>query len=197
MENPEFRDSRFRQIHANIPPRRAAHGFFRLTTCHIPNFKGGSMSKAEGAMEPGFYSETLDPGQAERLVLRFPKGDLFVLPLKAPLSDAPEVDIPAGHIHIELEIRGPLEQLQSWKPSVRRLEGILVLADEGLDSVSVREARVRVPIGLRDIEAHSSSGNMEIRDLMAPNRAVSGSSAGFRSKYRPRAALSRWKTRPV
>ena len=111
------------------------------------------MSRDENAVEPGYYSETVDPGLAERLVLRFPEGELIVLP-----SDD-------GTIQIELELRGTPSELPGWKPSVRRSEGILVLADEPSDNVIATVARIRVPSVFRDIEAHASSGSIEIREL--------------------------------
>jgi hypothetical protein len=111
------------------------------------------MSRDENAIEPGYYSETLDPGLVERLVLRFPEGELTVLP-----SDD-------GMIKLELELRGNPSRLSGWKPSVRRSEGILVVADEPYDDVVVAGVRVRVPTVFRDIEAHAASGSIEIRGL--------------------------------
>lgn len=113
------------------------------------------MSRAEIAVEPGYYNETLDPGHAERLVLRFPLADLLIVPSEA------------ASISLELEIRGPKDRLELWRPSVRRREGIIVVADECLDGVTVSEARLQVPCTIRDIEAHSSSGSLELRDLAA------------------------------
>ncbi|HTX72886.1 MAG TPA: DUF4097 family beta strand repeat-containing protein [Rectinemataceae bacterium] len=113
------------------------------------------MSRAEIGIEPGYYTESLDPGQAERLVLRFPHADLLVMPGQE------------SQISIELEIRGPSDRLGAWKPSIRRREGIMVVADEGIEGIMVSDARIRVPASIRDIEAHSSSGSLEIRDLPA------------------------------
>jgi hypothetical protein len=111
------------------------------------------MSRDENAIEPGYFSETLDPGLAERLVLRFPEGELIVLP-----SDD-------GRVRLELELRGNPSQLPGWKPSIRRSEGILVVADEPSDEVVAIVARVSVPSAFRDIEAHAVSGSIEIRGL--------------------------------
>jgi DUF4097 and DUF4098 domain-containing protein YvlB len=113
------------------------------------------MSRDENAVEPGFYSESLDPGRAERLVLRFPEGDLIVMPSED------------GKVGIELELRGNRARLPGWRPSIRRSEGILVVADEPNDGVEATVARVRVPPAFRDIEAHAVSGSIEIRDLIA------------------------------
>jgi hypothetical protein len=116
------------------------------------------------SIEPGYHSETLDPGDAERLVLRFPRGDILVLPLLSgaatggPLPGAPQVTL-------ELELRGPAASMGSWSPSIRRREGILVVADEGRDGVYVAIARVRSPAAFRDLEVHSDTGCLEIRDL--------------------------------
>jgi DUF4097 and DUF4098 domain-containing protein YvlB len=115
--------------------------------------KGSIMSRDENAVEPGFYSESLDPGRAERLVLRFPEGELIVLPSED------------GNVSLELELRGNRAQLPGWKPSIRRSEGILVVADEPYDDVVATVARVRVPAAFRDIEAHAGSGSIEIRGL--------------------------------
>jgi len=111
------------------------------------------MSRDENAIEPGYYSDALDPGLAERLVLRFPKGDLIVLPSED------------GKVGIELELRGSPSRLPGWKPSIRRSEGILVVADEPHDQVVATVARIHVPAVFRDIEAHAGSGSIEIRGL--------------------------------
>jgi hypothetical protein len=126
--------------------------------------KGAAMASDEGGIEPGFYSESLDPGEAERLVLRFPAGDILVLPHGSGPDGTPHPD---GQVRLELELRGPGPRLQAWRPSVRRREGILVIADEEADGIRVVEARVRVPAALRDLEAHSSTGGIEIRELGA------------------------------
>jgi Uncharacterized conserved protein len=113
------------------------------------------MSSADHAAEPGYYNESLDPGRAERLVLRFPECELIVLP-----SDD-------GTIKLELELNGSPSELPGWKPSIRRSESILVVADEPYDEVVATVARVRVPPVFRDIEAHSLSGSIEIRNISA------------------------------
>jgi len=109
------------------------------------------MSRDENAIEPGFYKGSFDPGRAERLVLRFPEGDLTVVPSED------------GMVVLELELRGNKAQLPGWKPSVRHSEGILVVEDEPYDGVVATVARVRVPSTFRDIEAHAISGSIEIR----------------------------------
>jgi DUF4097 and DUF4098 domain-containing protein YvlB len=113
------------------------------------------MSRDENSVEPGYYSESLDPGRAERLVLRFPECELIVLPSED------------GKVKLELELNGNRAQLPGWKPSIRRSEGILVVADEPYDEVVATVARIRVPAVFRDIEAHAISGSIEIRDLGA------------------------------
>lgn len=50
---------------------------------------------------------------------------------------------------------------------MRRSEGILVLADESPGGVRVSEARIRLPAAFRDIEAHSSSGSIDVRGIDA------------------------------
>jgi DUF4097 and DUF4098 domain-containing protein YvlB len=113
------------------------------------------MGPIESSTEPGYFNDGIDPGEAERLVLRFPHAELIVLPAED------------GVIGVEIELRGPSARLLGWKPSVRRREGILVIADEGLDGVVVAEAKVRVPASFRDIEAHSASGSLELRTIPA------------------------------
>ncbi len=113
------------------------------------------MGRDENAIEPGYYSDGIDPGAAERLVLRFPEGELLALPSED------------GLIRLELELRGHPGNLASWRPSVRRTEGILVLADEASNGVVASVAKVRIPASFRDIEAHALSGSIELRDLGA------------------------------
>jgi hypothetical protein len=115
--------------------------------------KKASMSSDATSVEPGYFSDTLDPGLAERLVLRFPQGELIILPSED------------GEVKIELELRGNPSQLSGWKPSIRRSEGILVVADDPFDEVVATVARVRVPAVFSDIEVHTLSGSIEIRDL--------------------------------
>jgi DUF4097 and DUF4098 domain-containing protein YvlB len=124
-----------------------------LLMCRNGRGREAFMSRDENAIEPGYYSETLDPGFAERLVLRFPDGELIVLP-----SD----DV---MIKLELELRGSPSQLTGWKPSIRRSEGILVVADEPYDDVVATVARIHVPAAFHDIEAHAISGSIEICGL--------------------------------
>lgn len=112
------------------------------------------MSRDENAVEPGYYSESLDPGRAERLVLRFPECELIILPSEN------------GMVKLELELSGNRAHLPGWKPSIRRSEGILIVADEPYDEVVAKVARVRVPACIRDIEAHAASGSIEIRNLI-------------------------------
>lgn len=121
------------------------------------------MSINEGSGEPGYYNEALEVGQAERLVLRFPRGELLVLP-----GDGDKVVL-------ELQLRGPRERLDVWKPSIRRREGIIVVADESLDGVMVFEARVVVPACFRDVEAHTASGSLEFRGISADLLAATDS----------------------
>jgi DUF4097 and DUF4098 domain-containing protein YvlB len=116
------------------------------------------MSRDEDAIEPGYFVDDIDPGQVERLVLRFPAGDIMVLPAAEGSN---------GFVRVELELRGPAPALAGWKPSVRRSEGILVLADEGSGGVRVAEARILVPAAFRDVEAHTDSGSIEARGVGA------------------------------
>ncbi|HOX33304.1 MAG TPA: DUF4097 family beta strand repeat-containing protein [Spirochaetales bacterium] len=116
------------------------------------------MSRDEDAVEPGYFTEEIDPGEVERLVLRFPAGDIVLLPASPSAG---------GRIRADLELRGPAPALPGWKPSVRRSEGILVLADEGRSGVRVSEARIQVPLSFRDVEAHSGSGSIEARGIGA------------------------------
>ncbi|MGB4573221.1 MAG: DUF4097 family beta strand repeat-containing protein [Rectinemataceae bacterium] len=103
-------------------------------------------------LEPGYYHEDLEPGGAERLVLRFPACDVVVTGTQAHT------------VHIELDLRGSAAALATWKPSVRRRESLLVIADELSGDVFLSEARIGVPAGFRDLELHGGSGNLDIRD---------------------------------
>lgn len=124
------------------------------------------MSRDEDAIVPGYFTEEIEPGQVERLVLRFPSGDILVTPA-AEGSD--------GRVVAQLELRGPAAAFPGWKPSIRRSEGILVLADEGANGVRVSEARIAVPLSFNDVEAHSSTGAIEARGLGADLLATTDS----------------------
>ena len=113
------------------------------------------MSRDEEAVEPGFFADDIDPGSVERLVLRFPLGDIVVLPSSG------------GRVRVELDLRGPASALPGWKPSIRRSEGILVLADEGSGGIKVAEARIFVPAAFHDVEAHTEAGSIEVRGIGA------------------------------
>ena len=116
------------------------------------------MSRDEDAIEPGFYTDEIDSGQVERLVLRFPSGDIVIVP---------QPESAGAKVKAELQIRGPASALAGWKPSVRRSEGILVLADETSSGVRVAEVRIQVPAVFRDVEVHSESGSIEAREVAA------------------------------
>lgn len=105
-------------------------------------------------IEPGYYQDTLDPGGVERLVLRFPSSEILVS------------SIPGTRLRLEMDLRGSSAELSFWKPAVRRREGLLVLADEGLDPVLVAEVRVGVPQGFHDLEIHTSDGTIDVRDCL-------------------------------
>jgi len=124
------------------------------------------MGRDEDAIEPGFFGDEIDSGQVERLVLRFPAGDIVVVPSNGEGN---------GRVKVELQIRGPAPALAGWKPSVRRSEGILVLADEGSGGVHVAEARILVPGVFRDVEVHSESGSIEARGVAVDLLARTGS----------------------
>ncbi len=103
-------------------------------------------------LESGFFTETFEVGAAERLVLRFPASDLVIV----PSQDC--------QVHMELDLRGGAQALSSWKPSVRRRESLLILADEhGSGGASVSEARIAVPPAFRDLEVHGGTGCIDIR----------------------------------
>jgi len=101
------------------------------------------------AHAPGLYRSELAIEGAERLVLRFPKADLSALGAEN------------GHVRIEIELRGPSEALGSWVPSMRRVEGLLVLGP-GDDSIEVTGLRVRVPSSIRDLEIHNREGEVDV-----------------------------------
>lgn len=101
---------------------------------------------------PGFYRVELAPEGAERLVLRFAEADVTASP-----GDGTD-------LVIELELRGPRDMLAAWHPTVRRIEGILVIADES-GPVKITEITAKIPPSLRDLEVHSRSGDIEVRGL--------------------------------
>ncbi len=101
------------------------------------------------AHAPGLYRSELALEGAERLVLRFPKADLSALG-----SDN-------GHVRIEVELKGPHEALASWTPSLRRVEGLLVLGP-GDNGIEVSALRIRVPSTIRDLEIHTSEGEVDV-----------------------------------
>jgi len=124
------------------------------------------MSRDEDAVEPGFFKDEIDSGQVERLVLRFPSGDIVILPTAESMT---------GKVKAELQLQGPAPVLAGRKPSIRRSEGILVIADELSHGVHVSEARIQVPLGFRDVEIHSDSGSIETRDVGVDLLATTGS----------------------
>lgn len=101
---------------------------------------------------PGFYRTELGGEGAERLVLRFSSADASILPSEGE------------GIGLELELRGPKAALADWRPNVRRVEGILVLA-EAEGPVKVVELRARIPAAIRDVEFHTRSGDAEVSGL--------------------------------
>jgi DUF4097 and DUF4098 domain-containing protein YvlB len=101
---------------------------------------------------PGFRRIELSPEGAERLVMRFAEADISLSP-----SDG-------EGLLAEMELRGPNEAVASWMPSVRRIEGILVLGEED-GPVHVKELRLKMPASIRDIEAHSGTGDVEASGL--------------------------------
>jgi len=102
------------------------------------------------AHAPGLYRSELALEGAERLVLRFPAADLTA------------VGSENGHVRLEIEISGPPEALGSWAPTLRRVEGLLVLGP-GEGAVTVTELRIKVPHTLRDLEIHNSNGEIDVR----------------------------------
>jgi DUF4097 and DUF4098 domain-containing protein YvlB len=101
---------------------------------------------------PGFYHLALAPEGAERLVLRFPDADVSALSSED------------GELAAEIELRGSPESVAAWQPSVRRIEGILVIGEEK-GPVKVAELRLRLPAAIRDLEIHGCTGDIEVRNL--------------------------------
>ncbi|MEI6876886.1 MAG: DUF4097 family beta strand repeat-containing protein [Spirochaetota bacterium] len=101
------------------------------------------------AHAPGLYRSELDLEGAERLVLRFPGADLTAIGSEN------------GHVKLEIEIRGPQKALGFWAPSLRRVEGLLVISP-GNETIEVMELRVRVPKAVTDLEIHNVSGEVDI-----------------------------------
>ncbi len=101
---------------------------------------------------PGFYRVQLAPDGAERLVLRFADADISA------------TFIEGTDLSMEFELRGSGEAVAAWQPSVRRIEGILVIGDEG-GRVKVAEIAVRLPVSINDLEIHGRTGDIEVRGL--------------------------------
>ncbi len=111
---------------------------------------------------PGFLRAEFPCEGAERLVLRFPEADASILPTAS--NDEGKT------IRLELELRGPKELVASWRPELRRVEGILVVA-EGQGPVHVTELKASVPAAIHDIELHTKTGDVEVRGLSIGVRA--------------------------
>jgi len=101
---------------------------------------------------PGFYRLELAPEGAERLVLRFSEADISAAPAEG------------SEIVVEFELRGSHAAVDCWKPSIRRIEGILVMGEES-GTVKVSELRLKLPVAIRDLEIHGRSGDIEIHEL--------------------------------
>ena len=83
---------------------------------------------ADRETAPAFHRMEISPDGAERLVLRFSGADIAVAPADG------------ADLGIEFELRGAEADLSGWQPSVRRIEGILVI---GEDSGPVKVAEIR------------------------------------------------------
>lgn len=107
---------------------------------------------ADRETAPAFHRMEISPDGAERLVLRFSGADIAVSPADG------------ADLGIEFELRGAGADLAGWQPSVRRIEGILVIGEDS-GPVKVAEIRARLPVALRDLEIHGRSGDVEVRGL--------------------------------
>lgn len=112
---------------------------------------GVAMRSEVRDLESGFFSEQFEVEGAERLVLRFPACNVVIAPS------------PDRRVHVELDLRGTAPSLSAWKPSIRRHESLLVIADECPGETSVHEARINVPEFFRDLELHGGKGDLDIR----------------------------------
>ncbi len=101
---------------------------------------------------PGFRRLELKPEGAERLVLRFDQADIAMMP-----SDG-------GDLTVEMALQGASGEVDKWSPSIRRIESLLVLGEES-GPVKVKNIRIKVPASIRDIEAHSGTGDIEASGL--------------------------------
>ncbi|HOE93801.1 MAG TPA: hypothetical protein PLU97_00190, partial [Candidatus Cryptobacteroides sp.] len=110
------------------------------------------MAAVVDSSAPGFRRMELKPEGAERLVLRFTQADIAMMP-----SDAEDLGV-------EMVLQGSSGALESWNPSIRRIESLLVLGEE-TGPVQVKEVRIKVPASIRDVEAHSESGDIESAGL--------------------------------
>ena len=107
---------------------------------------------ADRETAPAFHRLEVSPDGAERLVLRFSGADISVTP-----ADGSELGI-------EFELRGADGSAANWQPSVRRIEGILVIGEDS-SPIKVTEIRARLPVALRDLEIHGRTGDIEVRGL--------------------------------
>lgn len=114
-------------------------------------------------IEAGFYQCKLDPGNAERFVLRFPAGELLVSPS------------PGSEISLEVDIQGSAEDIRTWQPSIRKREGLFVIADEMPARARVVRASITVPGSFRDLELHTASGTIDARSISVDVLATSES----------------------
>lgn len=101
---------------------------------------------------PGFYRFEFEPDNTERIVLRFPNADTVALPIEK------------GAAIFEFELRGPQDLLEGWRPGLHSVEGILVLT-ESEGPVRACDLKVHLPPAIRDLEIHSRTGDIEVKDL--------------------------------
>ncbi len=118
--------------------------------------------RSEGAdLEIRYFQETIDPGVAQRMVLRMPEGTITV-------SNSQD-----SSIHAEYELHGSPSTLTSWKSSVRRHDSILILSNDSPRDVFTSNINVQIPSTVTDLEVHTMKGEIDIRDCAIDILAIS------------------------
>ncbi|HEY9054959.1 MAG TPA: DUF4097 family beta strand repeat-containing protein [Rectinemataceae bacterium] len=112
-------------------------------------------------LEIRYVQESIDPGSAERMVVRMPEGGITI-----DLS-------PDSLIHAEYELHGDPDTTLAWKSSVRRHDSILILGNEAPGDVYMASVAMRIPARIKDLEVHTIKGEIDIRDCPIDILAIS------------------------
>jgi len=108
-----------------------------------------------------YVQERIDPGVAERMVVRMPEGNITI-----GLSSE-------DMIEAEYELHGDPERTLGWKASVRRHDSILIISNEIPGDVYTASVSMRIPARIKDLEVHTMKGEIDIRDCPIDILAIS------------------------